>query len=105
MMLPALLAALVAAGALLYVARPFFRPPAKSASRNDGPAANRRLARVEARDRALAALHEVELDHRTGKISDRDYRELIGALRRDAVEALRSVDRSEDGRATAGSQP
>ena len=105
MMLPALLAALVAAGALLYVARPFFRPPAKSASTNGGPAANRRLARVEARDRALAALHEVELDHRTGKISDRDYRELIGALRRDAVEALRSVDRSEDGRATAGSQP
>lgn len=105
MMLPALLAALVAAAALLYVARPFFRPSATSASTNRDPAASRRLARVEARDRALAALHEVELDHRTGKISDRDYRELIGQLRRDAVEALRSVDRSEDGRATAASRP
>ena len=48
---------------------------------------------VEERDRALAALKELEFDHRTGKISDADYRELVGPLRREAAEALRALDR------------
>ena len=34
---------------------------------------------LEERDRALAALKELEFDHRTGKISDADYRELVGS--------------------------
>ena len=44
----------------------------------------RRLALAEERDRALAALKELEFDHRTGKVSDDDYR----AARR-TVEASR----------------
>jgi hypothetical protein len=46
----------------------------------------------EERDRALAALKELEFDHRTGKISDPDYRELVAPLRRQAAEALRVLD-------------
>jgi cytochrome c-type biogenesis protein CcmF len=51
-----------------------------------------RLALLELRDRALAALRELELDHRTGKIADADYRALLGPLRRDAAEALRLLE-------------
>jgi len=49
------------------------------------------LALLERRDRALAALKELEFDHRTGKISDTDYRALLGPLRRDAAETLRAA--------------
>ncbi len=40
----------------------------------------------------LAALKELEFDHRTGKISDEDYRELIGPLRLRVAEALRALE-------------
>jgi hypothetical protein len=40
----------------------------------------------------LAALKELEFDHRTGKVSDEDYRSLVGPLRRRAAEALRALD-------------
>jgi len=52
----------------------------------------RRLALIEERDRALAALKELEFDHRTGKIDDADYRALVGPLRRAAAEALQALD-------------
>jgi len=52
----------------------------------------RRLELAEERDRALAALKELEFDHRTGKVSDEDYRELVGPLRRRAAEALRALE-------------
>ena len=47
---------------------------------------------AEERDRALAALKELEFDHRTGKIADADYRELVAPLRRQAAEALRALE-------------
>jgi hypothetical protein len=46
---------------------------------------------VEERDRALAALRELEFDHRTGKVSDEDYRASHAALRRQAAVALTAV--------------
>jgi hypothetical protein len=90
-MLPTILATVVTVGALLYVARPFFRGPAPAASAGAGE----RLELAEERDRTLAALKELEFDHRTGKVSDEDYRELIGPLRRRAVEVLRSLEPDE----------
>lgn len=50
------------------------------------------LGLIERRDRALAALRELEFDHHTGKVSDVDYRELIGPLRLEAADSLRSLD-------------
>ena len=47
---------------------------------------------VEERDRALAALKELEFDHRTGKVDDADYRELVGPLRQAAAVALPALD-------------
>jgi hypothetical protein len=87
-------AAMLAVVAVVFVARPFLRDPSPASDRLDelAPEARERLALAEERDRALAALKELEFDHRTGKISDADYRELVAPLRRQAAEALRALD-------------
>jgi|SRR5579884_2574766 len=92
-------AAILAVVAVVFVARPFLREPAPSSDRLDelAPEARRRLELAEERDRALAALKELEFDHRTGKISDDDYRTQVGPLRRRAAEALRALERGERG--------
>jgi hypothetical protein len=89
-----LLGAIVAVAAVLLVARPFLREPQTKDDRLEvrGELEQRRLALAEERDRALAALKELEFDHRTRKISDDDYRQLIGPLRRRAAEALRALE-------------
>jgi len=83
--------ALLALGSVVLVAIPFLREPAPADDRLLPPdaAQQRRLARAEERDRALAALKELEFDHRTGKVSDDDYREQVGVLRQRAAETLR----------------
>ena len=88
------IAAVLAVAAVVFVARPFIREPAPVSDLLDEPGAleRRRLELAEERDRALAALKELEFDHRTGKISDRDYRELVGPLRRRAAETLRALE-------------
>ena len=79
---------------VLLVARPFLRNPQPEDDRLDETAEREqvRIALAEERDRALAALKELEFDHRTGKVSDDDYRELVGPLRRRAASALRALD-------------
>jgi hypothetical protein len=88
------LAAALAVVVVVFVARPFLREPAASRDRLDEPgeAERRRLSLVEERDRALAALKELEFDHRTGKVSDDDYRAQVGPLRRRAAETLRALE-------------
>ena len=88
------LAAVVAVAAVLLVAVPFLRDPTPREDRLREPreADKRRLALAEERDRALAALKELEFDHRTGKVSDDDYRAQVGPMRRRAAEALRALD-------------
>jgi len=92
------LAAVLAVVAVVFVARPFLRDPAPVSDRLDelAPEARRRLALAEDRDRALAALKELEFDHRTGEVSDDDYRAQVGPLRRRAAEALRALERGEE---------
>jgi len=85
--------AVVAVLAVVLVAVPFLREPT---TRNDTLAEpdeleKRTLELGEERDRALAALKELEFDHRTGKLSDDDYRELVGGYRRRAAGALRAL--------------
>jgi hypothetical protein len=89
-----LLAALLAVACVLAVALPFLREPEpESDSLAELDERERcRLELLEARDRALAALKELEFDHRTGTISDEDYRTLVGPLRREAAEALQALE-------------
>jgi hypothetical protein len=81
----------------LLVARPFLREPAPADDRlrGPGPEEETRIALEEERDRALAALKELEFDHRTGKVSDEDYRAQVGPLRRRAAAALKALDREQ----------
>jgi hypothetical protein len=80
-----LVAGLLAAAVVVFVALPFLRetdPPAVV-----GPAEGA-LAAAEERDRVLAELKELEFDHRTGKISDEDYKSLVQPLRQQASRLL-----------------
>ena len=88
------LGALLAVACVLLVAVPFLRDPAPADDHLDQPAEaeRQRIALAEERDRALAALKELEFDHRTGKVSDDDYRAQVGPMRRRAAEALRGLD-------------
>jgi hypothetical protein len=89
-------AGVVALACVLFVARPFLAEPEAvgAADRLDEPGEleRRMLELAEERDRALAALKELEFDHRTGKVSDEDYRELVGPLRQRAAAALRALE-------------
>lgn len=87
------LAGLLAVACVVAVALPFLREPAPASDVLDEPDAlgRRQLALAERRDQALAALKELEFDHRTGKVADEDYRALVGPLRREVAEALRGL--------------
>ena len=84
----------LAAAVVLVVALPFLREPAVADDRLDarGEDELRLLALLEERDRALAALKELEFDHRAGGVGDDDYRELVGPLRRAVAAALRAIE-------------
>ena len=109
MLLALLLAGAFAVACVLFVARPFLRDPLLSPDRDrfaePGPLDRRALELAEERDHALAALKELELDHRTGKVSDEDYAGLAGQLRREAAEALGALEPRVPGRGRQVSVP
>jgi virulence-associated protein VagC len=79
------LAAVLAAAVVVFVAIPFLRahePPPAAEPREEA------LIAAEERDRALAELKELEFDHRTGKITDDEYRALVQPLRQHAARTL-----------------
>ena len=94
MTLALLLAALLAVACVVVVALPFLREPEPESDALDelDEPEQRRLELLEARDRALAALKELEFDHRTGAVSDDDYRALVGPLRREAAASLQALE-------------
>ena len=105
MTLALVLAAALAVACVVVVALPFIREPEPESDSLDDLDVDelRRLELLEDRDRALAALKELEFDHRTGTVSDEDYRAQVGVLRRDVAAALQALERdSEKGRRTDG---
>jgi hypothetical protein len=99
-----ILGALVAVAAVVIVSLPFLRQTDEP-DLLDTRETQDRLALLEARDRALAALKELEFDHRTGKVDDVDYRELVGPLRRAAADALQALDRRDAAARSVEQQP
>lgn len=95
MTLSLLLAAAVAVASVVVVALPFLREPEPESDALDDldEDERQRLALLEERDRALSALKELEFEHRTGAVSDEDYRAQIGTLRRDVAAALQALGR------------
>ena len=94
------LAAALAVATVVVVALPFLREPTPASdSLHELDALERALLEAEEeRDRALAALKELEADHRAGRLTDEDYRSVVGPLRREAAQALRTLDRLAGGR-------
>ena len=87
------LAALLAFLCIVVVAWPILRSEGVSDTIEQLDEAEReQLALLEARDRTVVALQELETDHREGKVSDADYRILVGQLRADAAQALAAID-------------
>jgi hypothetical protein len=90
------LGAVLAVACVVYVARPFVSEP--DVSDDDDrlgsldAAGEALVASAEDRDRALAALKELEFDHRTGKITDEDYRALVTPLRAEAARAMKALE-------------
>ena len=74
---------------------PFIREPEPESDALDDldDAERHRLELLEERDRALGALKELEFEHRTGTVSDEDYRAQLGPLRRDVATALQALGR------------
>jgi hypothetical protein len=101
------LGAALAVLVVVAVARPFLREPAPVSDALDEPSEleERRLTLTEERDRALDALRELEFDHRTGKVSDEDYRHLVGPLRRRAADALRALEPRAEARHASVARP
>ena len=99
-----LLAAALAVATVVVVALPFLRDPAPASDAlHELDAAERAVLEAqEERDRALAALKELEADHRAGRLTDEDYRSVVGPLRREAATALRTLDRLAAGTPSSG---
>ena len=95
MTLALVLAAALAVACVVAVALPFIREPEPESDALEEIDDNerRRLELLETRDRALAALKELEFEHRTGTISDDDYRAQLGPLRRDVAASLQALGR------------
>ena len=59
---------------------------------HDSPIDARTAALEAARDAKLREIRDAELDHRTGKLSDDDYRALDATLRGEAATLLRDLE-------------
>jgi hypothetical protein len=90
------LGALIAVAAVVIVALPFLRDNGEPELIDD-PGSEKLLLLIEDRDRALAALKDLEFDHRAGLIDDGDYRSSVGQLRREAAAALQALDAAKAG--------
>jgi hypothetical protein len=90
--LVAIAAAAIVIGAVLFVAWPLVSPEAEPEP-GLSDADRLRLAAAERRDEAYAALRELDLDVRTGKITADDVDIERARLRAQAAEALRELDR------------
>lgn len=78
---------LVLAAAVLFVGAPLWRGRAVSAR------ASTEVADLQAaREAKYREIRDAELDYRTGKLSEQDYRELDWGLRAEAIEILRRLD-------------
>jgi hypothetical protein len=82
-----LLTAIMLAAVVAIIAGPLRRAGAASA-----PEPSERAALEVAKDVKYREIHDAELDFRTGKLSEPDYREVDRALRGEAIELLRRLD-------------
>ena len=89
-MIAYVLVALAALALIAVVAWPLIRP---ALQHGPPPASDDERTRLEEDvERSLAAIREIEFDHRAGNLSDADYAALDGAERARTAELLRRLD-------------
>jgi hypothetical protein len=85
----ALAVAVLVAIVALVVLRPLFAGAAVEQTADE-----RRAALEAAKEAKYREIHDAELDYRTGKLSEEDYRMTDGELRSQAIAILREIDAS-----------
>jgi hypothetical protein len=81
---------------VLVVTAPWWRSGGTS---EPATATGEEIADLEAaREAKYREIRDAELDHRTGKLSDEDYQAVDRALRGEAIEILRALDRAKERR-------
>lgn len=93
---------LLALAAVAFISYPFLRP----ASHEVLAATSKSETMIERRDQVEAALREVEFDYRTGKLPEKDFKDLTDRFRREQAEILTLLDLPERlGSEAAADQP
>jgi hypothetical protein len=88
-----LLTLLLLAVVIAVISAPLLRGHDQRDSQSEQPAG---LAELRtAREAKYRELRDLELDYRTGKLSDEDYRATDGALRAEALELLNRIEELE----------
>ena len=98
-MLEFLLVMVAAATVVLVVSAPFRRAAADGAGGTDtqDDRSTTEVAELEAaREATYREIRDAELDHRTGKLSDEDFRSLDNSLRAEAISILKALDRARE---------
>ena len=101
---PLLAISLIAAGLAAWILAPLFRADAAVIERQAGRISER-AELVSRRDQLLAALRDLEDDRETGKMNDRDYRELEAKLTAETAEVMRRLDEMTTEERAAAVQP
>jgi hypothetical protein len=79
----------------LFVTRPLWRSPGP---RREARSVPDQIAELEAaRDAKYREIRDAELDRRTGKLSEQDFKAVDRALRAEAIEILRALDQAREG--------
>jgi hypothetical protein len=81
--------------AVLFVVVPLLRTTGVEEWQTASAEQLRRVELRERRDAAYVALRELELDHDTGKLDDRDYATATAELRAEAMAALAALEEEE----------
>lgn len=79
---------------VVFLSAPLRRVVSSMPSAADERAATTIADLEAAREAKYRELRDAEFDHRTGKLSDDDYEQVDRALRGEAIEILRSLDRT-----------
>jgi hypothetical protein len=105
MVSPELLLAGLILGAVvaLVVFRPFV--DGRDEEADERRSADRRAALEVAKEAKYREIREAELDFRTGKLSEGDYRTTDRELRAQAIEILKQIDELSDGDAAGPASP
>ena len=94
-----LLALVIVAVVIWFVAVPLRRPRDGGAASAAEPGEDPVIAELEARKEAkYREIRDAELDRRQGKLSEADWRRQDAELRREAIEILKRLDEAQRGR-------